>query len=134
MELVLKTSEGSNPPRVRISPLPHYSLYNIFMNIENIENHYKFTVYQITNLINGKRYIGVHKTKNINDSYMGSGKLVKSAIKKHGIEHFNKEILVIFDNDEDMLQAEIQFVLDLNPEYNLHEGGVRGWNYVNKTG
>ena len=38
-------------------------------------------VYQITNLINGKIYIGVHSTDDINDGYMGSGDLIKMAIK-----------------------------------------------------
>lgn len=101
------------------------------MVIDNIENDDKYTVYQITNSVNGKRYIGVHKTKDINDSYMGSGKLIKAAILKHGIENFNKETILIFPTKEEMLQAEVQLILDLDPEYNLHEGGKGGWDYVN---
>ena len=36
-------------------------------------------VYEITNNINGKIYVGVHSTKDVNDGYMGSGKHLKQA-------------------------------------------------------
>ena len=104
------------------------------MVINNIVGSDKFTVYQITNLLNKKRYIGVHKTKNINDSYMGSGKLIKRSIAKNGLEHFNKEILFIFDNYEDAFKKEVDLIRTTIPEYNLHEGGMGGWHYVNSKG
>lgn len=31
-----------------------------------------YCIYKITNLINGKTYIGQHKYKKLNDSYMGN--------------------------------------------------------------
>ena len=43
---------------------------------------YKFhIIYKTTNLLNGKIYVGLHSTDNLNDRYMGSGWVLKYAIK-----------------------------------------------------
>ena len=95
-----------------------------------------YTVYKITNLVNKKIYIGVHKTENVNDSYMGSGKLIKRAIIKHGRENFIKEILFSFDNKEDAYQKEKSILTEefitKNSNYNLAIGGCGG--ELNNTG
>lgn len=56
---------------------------------------YYYTIYQITNLVNNKIYVGCHKTNDINDEYMGSGKYLIAAQQKYGMENFKKEILYI---------------------------------------
>ena len=97
-----------------------------------------YTIYKITNKINGKIYIGKHQTKDLNDGYMGSGKHLKRSIEKYGIENFEKEILFQFDNEYDMniKEAEIvneEFVLR-EDTYNICIGGQGGFGYINSTG
>jgi group I intron endonuclease len=92
-----------------------------------------YTVYKITNKLNGKFYIGKHKTKDLNDDYMGSGKLIKAAIKKHGIENFEKEILQVFDCEAKMNEAEKSLVVLNEYSYNLCPGGEGGWGYINNN-
>ena len=52
-----------------------------------------FTVYKTTNLINGKIYVGLHVTSNLEDDYLGSGSNLKLAVKKYGKENLKENIL-----------------------------------------
>jgi group I intron endonuclease len=89
-----------------------------------------YYIYKITNLCNGKTYIGMHRTKNLDDGYMGSGKLLKAAIKKYGKENFQKDILETFDNEEDMILKEKELVTNefilSEDNYNIMPGGKFG--------
>lgn len=87
-----------------------------------------YYIYKITNLINGKTYIGQHKYKKLNDNYMGSGVHLKAAQKKYGIENFKKDILVFNIVRKDfinLLEKEyIAFYRSIyKAEYNITDGG-----------
>lgn len=101
------------------------------MSISREGSPLKFTVYKITCLVNGKEYIGKHQTRDLADGYMGSGKLLKAAIKKHGIENFSKEILYVFETEAEMNAKEAELVELGEHSYNLCPGGQGGWGYVN---
>lgn len=97
-----------------------------------------YTIYKVTNRINGKIYIGKHQTKDLNDDYMGSGKHLKNAIAKYGIENFEKEIMHVFDNEAEMNSKEAELVTEEfvkeDTNYNLCPGGKGGWGYINANG
>lgn len=92
-----------------------------------------YTVYKIVNNTNNKYYIGVHKTNNPNDNYMGSGKAIKNAIAKYGKENFTKEILLITESKEEAYAKEKELTIDFNltDNYNMKLGGVGGFTKEN---
>ena len=105
------------------------------MNEENKKKHY--LIYQTTNLVNNKIYIGKHITENIEDQYFGSGKYLKRAIEKYGLENFEFKILFELQNKEEMNLLEkcvvTQEFCDREDTYNINIGGDGGWSTVNKN-
>lgn len=91
--------------------------------------------YKTTNLTNSRFYYGVRKCKCnydiFGDNYFGSGKILKQAIRKNGIENFNKEFVLIFGNRKEAYDWERDLItqdfIDTNPLcYNIKPGGEGG--------
>lgn len=115
---------------VRPSHLPHNSrFYDIIVFM-------LYYLYEIRNNLNNKIYVGVHKTKSIDDGYMGSGKVIKRAVKKYGLENFTKVILEYFEDSKSMYAREAELItndfLEREDVYNLRRGGSGGFDYINK--
>jgi hypothetical protein len=89
-----------------------------------------YIIYETKNIKNGKIYIGMHETYDINDSYLGSGKLLNNAIRYYGKEFFERKILFIFNNSNDMIAKEIELVnedfIKREDTYNIALGGNGG--------
>lgn len=85
-------------------------------------------VYCTHNLINGKEYIGKHSTNDLNDGYYGSGKMLKCAVAKYGLENFAVEILSFHDTEEEACNEEARIVdedyIDREDTYNILLGGL----------
>lgn len=83
-------------------------------------------IYITVNLINGKKYIGQHKGP-FDLNYLGSGKLIRRAIKKYGKDSFTVSILEYAPTKEKLNELEIHYIDKLknsgDKHYNLAKGG-----------
>lgn len=102
---------------------------------------YKYIVYCTTCTVNGKIYIGVHKTKdpNVFDGYIGNGLSVgwnikhpttafQYAVKKYGYSKFRRSVLYVYDTAEDAYAKEAEIVtlpfVKRDDNYNTSIGGI----------
>ena len=84
-------------------------------------------IYRTTNIITGNFYIGVHSTKNLDDGYLGSGRVLKRHIRKHGKHNFIKELMFLCETRESAFEKEKEFLKILKDHelcLNLHSGGT----------
>ena len=87
-------------------------------------------VYETTNLVNGKKYIGKHSSEKLDDDYLGSGIALRRAVDKYGSDSFKREILKQFDSSEEAFEYEAKLVTEEivndNNYYNMTTGGFGG--------
>ena len=88
-------------------------------------------IYKTINNINNKYYLGKHSTENLDDTYLGSGKLLKLAIMKYGKENFTRLILAYADTEKQAYEFEERLIKisDITNSncYNIVSGG-HGFN------
>jgi ribosomal protein S27E len=101
-------------------------------NFTDVFNPYGF-IYVITNLVNGKRYIGQKKFDNCGRwvKYMGGGKHLKVAQEKYGLNNFKRDIVYLCYSSDELNQAEYDFVkyfnaVESDSYYNMIDGGNVG--------
>lgn len=85
-------------------------------------------IYETTNLVNGKMYIGYCNNPKNHKYYLGSGKRLKQAIKKYGRHNFKRKILEYHNNHNELINAEKRIIKERNAVkdnnyYNILEGG-----------
>ena len=89
-------------------------------------------VYITKNKINNKFYIGKKESSFYDNTYFGSGKLIKNAIKKYGIDNFDNKILYEAEDENTLNEKEKFFIKEYimlygkEMTYNIAEGGTGG--------
>jgi len=89
--------------------------------------------------VNGKSYVGIHATDNINDGYLGCGVIINrpssisrkcpfhNAVRKYGYAAFTKHILSFYDTYQEALEEEKYIVnkewVKSKRNYNVAIGG-----------
>ena len=108
----------------------------------------KWILYCTTCTVNGKIYIGVHRTEDPDsfDGYIGFGiyrdnhwyinhpvTAFHRAVKKYGFNKFKRAVLKVFDNEDDAFKAEKEHVtkefIRRRDNYNTAVGGKGGTNF-----
>ena len=91
-------------------------------------------IYKTTCQVTGKFYIGMHSTDDLEDGYLGSGKILGYSLAKHGKENHKKEILEFLPDRVALKAREAEVVneeLLANPLcINLKYGGEGGWDHI----
>jgi hypothetical protein len=94
------------------------------------ENRFAYHILYKIVRFDGKYYIGIHSTNNIEDGYLGSGLRIARSIRKYGKEAHFKQVLEMCSSREELKRQEIELVNDelLQDEMclNIVRGGTGG--------
>ena len=86
-------------------------------------------IYLTTNTLNGKIYVGQHKSDKFDSWYLGSGTYLWNAMKKYGKENFVTKMIDTAESKEELNEKEIYWIKELDSRnldvgYNLARGGA----------
>lgn len=100
-----------------------------------------YFIYEILNTVNSKRYIGC--TNNTEKRFsqhrraLGNNKhwnpYLQNSYNKHGIENFQYNVLIAFNDSDDMYFNERKMISESEGLYNIAEGGLGGDTYSNRS-
>ena len=93
-------------------------------------------IYKTTCKVTGKFYVGMHSTDNLDDGYLGSGKILGYSRRKYGDESHEKVIIEFLPSREDLKAREKEIIneelladpLNINLKYG-GDGGGKFWSY-----
>ena len=100
-----------------------------------------YFIYEIRNIINGKRYIGCskdvtvrfikHKSRLKNNKHKNS--YLQNAYNKYGESNFEYNILFKVKSEAEMYDKEKKLISENDDLYNLAEGGLGGDTFTNRS-
>lgn len=98
----------------------------------------KMFVYLTICKVNGKKYIGKYEGRET-DNYLGSGKLLKRAVKKYGEDKFERMILERYSSAEECREGEKKWIERFEATtsksfYNIAAGGEGGNTFAGIQG
>lgn len=101
----------------------------------------EYFIYEIRNIINGKRYIGCskdittrfnkHKSRLNNNKHKNS--YLQNAYNKYGKANFEYNILFKLNSESKMYEKEKELISENDNLYNLAEGGLGGDTFTNRS-
>lgn len=67
-------------------------------------------IYKTTCLITGREYFGMHSTDDMDDGYLGSGKILRYSVKKYGKENHIREVFELLPDRKSLCLREAQII------------------------
>ena len=88
-------------------------------------------VYKTTYIPNGKIYVGQHKSDKFDESYYGSGRIIKRLLNSNPLECFKCEVICWCETEEELNEKEIFWIektrcRNRDIGYNISTGGAFG--------